>query len=211
MEYFYTYKISFVDGHYYYGSRKSSVKPEDDIYWGSPKTHKDKWRTCMFSKTILNVVDNYDRLRLDESKLIGTLYKTDPFCLNEHNGNNFYRETPHSEETKQKISEAQRRMTDETKRKLSEAGKRRTHSEATKRKIGESQKGNLGHFYGKTHSQETCQKIKDSLKIIGHQQGSTNSQFGKMWITNGTHSYRIDKVDSIPEGYRKGRVIKSSV
>ena len=56
-------------------------------------------------------------------------------------------------------------------------------------------------------SLESRQKRKDSFKTIGHQQGEKNSQFGKMWITNGTHSYRIDKTDSIPEGYRKGRVM----
>lgn len=58
-------------------------------------------------------------------------------------------------------------------------------------------------------SPDSKQKRKDSLKKIGHQQGSKNSMFGKMWITNGSHSYRINKEDPIPEGYQKGRVIKS--
>jgi hypothetical protein len=58
-------------------------------------------------------------------------------------------------------------------------------------------------------SPESRQKRKKTLQEINHQQGSKNSQFGKMWITNETHSYRINKNESIPEGYRKGRVIKS--
>lgn len=41
--------------------------------------------------------------------------------------------------------------------------------------------------------------------------GSKNPMYGKMWITNGSNSYTINKTDSIPEGYRKGRVIKTSV
>lgn len=49
------------------------------------------------------------------------------------------------------------------------------------------------------------QKQKNSFKKISHQQGPKNSQYGTMWITNETHSYRIDKTDSIPIGYRKGR------
>ena len=55
---------------------------------------------------------------------------------------------------------------------------------------------------------ESNEKRKRTFAKIKHQQGNKNSQYGKMWITNGTKegSYRIDKCDSIPDGYRKGRV-----
>jgi hypothetical protein len=55
---------------------------------------------------------------------------------------------------------------------------------------------------------ESNEKRKRTLAKIKHQQGEKNSQYGKMWITNGTKegSYRIDKCDSIPDGYRKGRI-----
>lgn len=55
---------------------------------------------------------------------------------------------------------------------------------------------------------EAIEKKKNTFKEIKHQQGEKNSQYGKMWITNGTKegSYRISKKDPIPEGYRKGRV-----
>lgn len=48
----------------------------------------------------------------------------------------------------------------------------------------------------------------ESLKRIKHQQGDKNSQYGKMWITDGTKegSYRINKSDPIPDGYKRGRV-----
>ena len=52
------------------------------------------------------------------------------------------------------------------------------------------------------------QRRIEKFKEIGHQQGKKNSQFGKMWITNGTESYRVMKTDPIPAGWRKGRVIK---
>lgn len=57
---------------------------------------------------------------------------------------------------------------------------------------------------------ESNRKRKQTLSTIKHQQGEKNSQYGKMWITNGTKegSYRISKNESIPEGYRKGRVCK---
>jgi len=57
---------------------------------------------------------------------------------------------------------------------------------------------------------ESNKKRKQTFSKIKHQQGTNNSQYGKMWITNGTKdgSYRINKEDPIPEGYKKGRVCK---
>ena len=59
-------------------------------------------------------------------------------------------------------------------------------------------------------SPESNKKRKQSLFKIKHQQGEKNSQYGSMWITNGTKegSYKINKNEPIPEGYRKGRVCK---
>jgi len=73
----------------------------------------------------------------------------------------------------------------------------KTTSEETKRKIGEASKG-------RTHSEESKRKM--SVSRIGEK----HNFYGKMWITNGTKdgSYRISKDDTIPEGYRKGRVCK---
>ena len=55
---------------------------------------------------------------------------------------------------------------------------------------------------------EAIERKKKKLKEINHQQGENNSQYGKMWITDGTKegSYRINKGDPIPEGYRPGRI-----
>jgi len=59
---------------------------------------------------------------------------------------------------------------------------------------------------GRKHSVETILKMKESKK--GHGTGSTNSQFGKCWITNENESKKIMKGDQIPEGWRLGRKIK---
>ncbi len=51
----------------------------------------------------------------------------------------------------------------------------------------------------KKHSDSTKDKMSKS------QAGNKNSQFGSMWITNGTQNTKIKKSESIPEGWYKGR------
>ena len=55
---------------------------------------------------------------------------------------------------------------------------------------------------------EVKSKTKQKYIEIGHQQGPKNSQFGTMWITNGTENKKTKKIDNIPEGWYKGRVTK---
>ena len=59
---------------------------------------------------------------------------------------------------------------------------------------------------------EAIEKKKKKLKEIKHQQGEKNSQYGKIWITNGTKegTYRINKGESIPQGFRKGRISRNN-
>lgn len=65
---------------------------------------------------------------------------------------------------------------------------------------------NIKRWLGATHKPETIQKMRDAK--IGYGVGETNSQFGKMWITNSLENKRISKEDTIPDGWRKGRVMK---
>lgn len=62
-----------------------------------------------------------------------------------------------------------------------------------------------GTFFNKTHSDET--KLKMSLSSKGTQTGNKNSQFGTMWITNGTENKKIKKEDFIPDGWNRGRKV----
>lgn len=64
----------------------------------------------------------------------------------------------------------------------------------------------INGFLGKKHSNETKARISASHK--GKHIGKLNSQYGMMWITNEVISKKIKKTDSIPEGFRKGRIIK---
>ena len=64
-------------------------------------------------------------------------------------------------------------------------------------------------FLGKTHSDETKQKIGNHNSKV--QSGCGNSQFGTMWITNEKDSIKIPKDGIIPPGWRKGRKIKAGL
>lgn len=166
--------------------------PGDDIYWGSPKTHKDKWNTMMFHKTILDVFETSEEMLEEENRLIKPVYKTDPHCLNENFGGRI-------------------NYTPEVRKKMKDFASERIHSSETKQKLSSRHSGQNNPFHGRKHSVESLRKQKESFSEIEHNKGSKNPMFGKMWITNGLESYRINKNDSIPEGYRKGRVIKSSI
>jgi len=61
----------------------------------------------------------------------------------------------HSEETKQKIRNANVNIPEERRKKISEKAKGRTHTPETKRKMSEKAKG-------RTHTPETIEKIKQS-------------------------------------------------
>ena len=63
-----------------------------------------------------------------------------------------------------------------------------------------------GTFYGKKHSDDTKRLISEKNSV--RMQGDGNSQYGSMWITNGTENKKIKGMYNIPEGWYKGRVIK---
>jgi len=88
------------------------------------------------------------------------------------------------------------------------------YSENYKKRVSEGvkdyyNKGGINAFKGKTHSEETRLKI-GSINSI-KQSGSKNSQYGSMWITNGTENKKVKSIDYIPEGWYKGRVTKNNV
>jgi hypothetical protein len=67
---------------------------------------------------------------------------------------------------------------------------------------------NYNTFEGKSHSEETKQKISKSSKGVGI--GKSNSQFGTCWITNGVENKKIKKNEILPNEWILGRVIKKT-
>ena len=57
-------------------------------------------------------------------------------------------------------------------------------------------------------SKEIRAKIKATMKRNKHSQGSRNSQYGTMWITDGKENKKINKDEELPRGFKKGRIQK---
>ncbi len=59
------------------------------------------------------------------------------------------------------------------------------------------------NFKNKKHTKKI--KVQIGLSNSIKQKGSENSQYGTMWITNGTENKKVKKESVIPEGWNKGR------
>lgn len=212
------YKITNkLNGKVYIG--KHQTQDVDDDYMGSGKLLKraiNKHGTENFTKEILHVFDTEEEMNAKERELV-----TEDFCLREETynlcvggrGGFSYINREGLTSFELKSTDVQEQIRANGRKSLTLWRKtdryKREHPNHTKlamkgwfKKYG---KGN-GPFKGKKHSIETKQKISktNSAKSIGH----NNSQFGTMWITDGTNNKKVQKEQKIPVGWKRGRTIK---
>lgn len=207
---FYTiYKITnAINSKIYIG--KHQTKDLNDDYMGSGKHLKNaiaKYGIDNFKKEILFRFDNEVEMNAKEAELV-----TEEFCLRKDvynlcpGGNGGF---GYLNMTGKSVSlDEQRRLDPNFSKKASiasaQAIKRLMETDedfAAKRRIHSSMGGkNSKGFTGRKHSENTIHKMCKSKNV-----GSSNSQFGTMWITNGQENKKIKKIDVIPEGWYKGR------
>lgn len=165
----YVYKITnLVNGKIYIG--KHSTDRLDDGYMGSSRRVKLEYSAIgkeNFEKTILAYSDDEEELKELEKFYITTLNATDPDV-----GYNIVCE-----------SGGFQTLSEEQKRKISQSLKGRPLSEHRKQKISAAMTGEKHPMYGKKHSEETKQKIRESMK--GKQQclGKRHSEETKRKIS----------------------------
>jgi hypothetical protein len=191
--YYYVYYSYEEWGRGYIGSRKSACLPEKDFkYFGS-------FKDTTFNPTqkiILKVFSSYDEALNAEIKL----HDFYDVAKNPHFANR-------AKQTSLAFSTEGTNHLLNTRIKIGEAVSKRWQNPTHREKLIKGTHASLPLARKVAESLASKEKKKETYKKINHQQGSKNSQYGTMWITNGTHSYKINKNDSIPQGYRKGRVI----
>jgi hypothetical protein len=212
----YCYKILFWDGCWYWGtSEYKGSPPELDGYYGSPVTHKDKWREP-HSKIVVKLFTNQDkRLEYEELCILPDL--DDPKCLNEHASKGFSKEScvkggrksaeksrgvPRTDEVRNKISRklSGKKLTQEHVQRLKEA-ERPPRTESSILKGVQSREGYR-------HTEDTKEKISRGNKGKVRTQEQKNSLSEKIrgysWYNNGETN--IQSRSHPGKGWVKGRL-----
>ncbi len=212
---FYTvYKITNqIDGKIYIGSHKTTNLNDDYMGSGKYLRHaQSKYGIENFVKEILFVFETAEQMYAKEAEIVNEEFLATENTYNIKIGG--FGGWDHINSQLDIRIEKNRKASETTnskhREKLSEWGKR--GGKATIAKHGVPKKfieAGRTSFLNKTHTEETKRKI--GLENSKHQSGSGNSQYGTMWITDGTDNRKIGKTESIPEGWKKGRTMVSMV
>ena len=206
---FYLYVIHFKDFYYYVGKRKcpSKYNPWNDPYTGSPKTHKNKWKTTNFTKVIIECFGNDVDVSKAETDLLHRLnWENDVYCLNECCGSKFsYDANRRGALTRNKLP-----VKPETREKISKNNKERWDNANSKykEKMIRILQENQIKATNSAKNPESIEKRKLTYKVRGHGKGEKNSQYGTILIHNLDlrQTKRIKKDDTIPVGWNKGAI-----
>ena len=216
---FYTiYKTTnLINGKIYIG--KHQTKDINDFYMGSGKHLRhsiQKYGIENFKKEILFQFDNEEEMNAKEAELV-----TEEFCLREDTYNlcvggqggfshiNRDKEFMFQKNSKggikgSKTTNELRRFKLATDQQYRDFYRQATTNSVIKAKIQSDINNPDGQFAGKKHTEEAKRKI--GIKNSENQIGSKNSQYGTIWITDGTVNTKIKKEDDIPVGWTKGRL-----
>lgn len=206
------YKITNkINGKIYIGSHKT--KNLDDNYMGSGKYLKyaqEKYGIENFTKEILFVYDNPESMYIKEAEIVNEDFLSTENTYNLKiggfggwdylNSGKVYNSSHSSEHSKMMTEKRLAKYSSEQRKLWGQLGGKL----AKEKKLGFCDPLKRASFSGKKHTEETKKKM--SVSAQGKHNCEKNSQFGSMWITDGTNNKKIKKNDIIPEGWKKGRV-----
>lgn len=203
------------------------TKDLDDGYIGSGKHLKRaiaKYGIDAFNKEILYVFDNEEEMQNKEKELVTEEYvkneDTYNLCLGGGGGFSYINQSRMGNTNEQRYK-ASVHMTELNKdkkltRKRFEATKNTLISRygvkyayQTNANSFQKSRNTIYEKYGvinPSQNKDIAKKISETMSK--KTKGRGNSQYGSMWITNGIENKKIQKVDSIPDGWYKGRKIK---
>jgi hypothetical protein len=213
------YKITnILDGKIYIG--KHQTEDLNDGYMGSGKLLKraqEKHGIISFSKEILHVFDTEEEMNAREAELV-----TDEFCLREDTYNiciggqggfsyinSITRADPSSEMEQKRISKIRQTIIEKGIRPPAYewTEERRLRNGAKQRELIRS--GAKRNYFAESNPMNNPElRVKHLEAVKNNSKGERNSQYGSIWITNGTNNKKLKSLDIIPEGWYKGRAIK---
>jgi hypothetical protein len=208
-KYHFIYKTTcLVNDKYYIGMHSTNAL--NDGYIGSGKRLHwsiNKHGIENFKCEILEFLPDRDSLANREKEIVNEHLLKDHMCLNLKPGG---RGGFSSEEHRSSfINTGKLNLINSKAKALANANKAKLtkkYKENMSRSLTEYFKTHCGTFTGMTHSAETKQKISSSKK--GNGIGSSNSQYGTCWITNGNENKKIKKEELktfINLGWKLGR------
>ena len=202
-KYHYLYKTTnLITGRYYYGMH--STNNLNNSYMGSGDLIRKSLKKYGRDNHIIEILEycnSRNELSKKEKQLINIYEVSKKNCMNLKIGGDggFV-----SEEHKNKFIEASKKTrfkSEDNPSYYKDKDMLRERFEKL-RKDGKLSKNNKG-FLGKSHSEESKRKIGESNKGKGI--SKNNAQFGSCWITNGFDNKKIKKNEIIPNGWYYGR------
>jgi hypothetical protein len=226
METYYTvYKITNKKtGKFYIGTHKT--RNLDDNYMGSGKYLKkalDKYGLENFSKEILHVFDNPADMFTKEADIVNEDFlvtentynlKVGGFggfsYINDNGLSGFSLSVDLARDGRSKVNALhEQRYGKDWRRILRSKFSPNKLSEWAKRAAEVKEARGWVPSTEHLNSPLSIEKKKATFSRIQHQAGVKNSQYGKIWVTNGTQNKKIHSTDSIPNGWKKGRVMSN--
>ena len=217
--YYTIYQITnLVNGKTYIGAHKT--KELEDGYMGSGKVLSraiEKYGIANFHKEILEVLDSSKEMFEMESRLVNEDYVANKNTYNintgGHGGFDYINKTltaaDRHERGKSGYAANKEKMLEVDPAHQIRAGYRSyelragIHSADMQRRKEWCSIGTEASL-----TDEAKAKRLATFKEIKHQQGVSNSQYGTMWITNGTSNKKVPKDQALEDGWTKGRKLK---
>lgn len=204
-----------IDGKVYIGSHKT--KDLNDDYMGSGtylKRAQEKYGMENFKKEILFVFDNPEEMYAKEAEIVNVDFLVTENTYNLKLGGFGGWDCINKNEITRKAKNIKARENANIsileKYGVQNPGQLQHNREAnsirTTKRWEEGKMKAPPSFKDKSHKEETKRTIGEKNSI--HQSGAGNSQFGTMWITNGTDSKKVKKDCVLQEGWYKGRTQK---
>ena len=204
-KYYHIYKTTnLINGKFYFGMHCTNNL--NDGYIGSGKYLKssiNKYGKENFVTEILEFLPNREELIKREKEIINEEVLKDPNSMNLQPGGGGGLS---GEEHKRKFHKAGGAATTHLLKKYSKIHLEKLKTDEKYREfyITKLKETNNHYWLGKHLDDETKKKIGAANSI--KQKGTLNSQFGTCWITDGIKNKKIKKEDTLPEGWRLGRV-----